>query len=77
MEDDNISKTPTKELDKTSFNSWDDEDLNLKQKLLRGIYSYGFEQPSPIQKEAIIPLINRKDIIAQAQSGTVKLVLLS
>ena len=72
MEDDNISKTLTKELDKTSFNSWDDEDLNLKQKLLRGIYSYGFEQPSPIQKEAIIPLINRKDIIAQAQSGTGK-----
>ena len=33
------------------FESWDDEDsLSLKINLLRGIYSYGFENPSPIQK---------------------------
>ena len=24
-------------------NSWDDENLDLKNNLLRGIYSYGFE----------------------------------
>lgn len=29
-------------------NNWDE--LNLKDDLLRGIYSYGFEKPSPIQK---------------------------
>ena len=27
----------------TKVNSWDDEKLNLKDELLRGIYSYGFE----------------------------------
>ena len=49
---------------------WDD--LNLKEELLRGIYAYGFEQPSEIQKKAIYPIINKKDVIAQAQSGTGK-----
>lgn len=53
-----------------SFEEWDD--VKIKKKLLRGIYGYGFEHPSPIQKKAIIPMINRRDIIAQAQSGTGK-----
>tara|TARA_X000000368_G_scaffold136250_1_gene106960 strand:+ start:1486 stop:2691 length:1206 start_codon:yes stop_codon:yes gene_type:complete len=53
---------------------WDDENLNLKQKLLRGIYAYGFENPSSIQKKALYPMTSRpaRDIIAQAQSGTGK-----
>lgn len=46
--------------------------LNLKEKLLRGIYAYGYEKPSSIQQKAIMPIINGKDIIAQAQSGTGK-----
>ena len=50
--------------------SWDD--FNLKHELLRGIYSYGFENPSEIQKKAIKPIIDGKDIIAQAQSGSGK-----
>uniref|UniRef100_A0A6C0AZ67 RNA helicase n=1 Tax=viral metagenome TaxID=1070528 RepID=A0A6C0AZ67_9ZZZZ len=49
---------------------WDD--LDIKPDLLRGIYSYGFEAPSPIQKKAIKPILLKKDIIAQAQSGTGK-----
>jgi len=48
------------------------EDMNLKKKLLKGIYKYGFEKPSIIQKKGIVPLIMKKDIIAQAQSGTGK-----
>lgn len=49
------------------------EDLpNIDTNILRGIYSYGFEDPSPIQRKAIIPIINKQDIIAQAQSGTGK-----
>ena len=52
------------------FNSWDE--LEITPDLLRGIYAYGFETPSPIQKKAIIPLIMKKDIIGQAQSGTGK-----
>lgn len=53
-----------------TIKSWDD--LNLKNNLLRGIYSYGFENPSPIQQKAIYPIIENKDIIAQSQSGTGK-----
>ena len=48
------------------------EDLDCKLELLRGIYAYGFESPSPIQKKAISPMFDGKDIIAQAQSGTGK-----
>ena len=53
------------------ISSWEELD-NVKLPLLRGIYSYGFENPSPIQKKAIVPMFNKKDIIAQAQSGTGK-----
>ena len=56
----------------TDFESWDDEHVELKTKLLRGIYAHGFENPSPIQKKAIIPLLQKNDVIAQAQSGTGK-----
>ena len=48
------------------------EDLDINDKLLRGIYSYGFEKPSNIQYKSI-PIINKSnDIIAQSQSGTGK-----
>lgn len=52
------------------ISSWDD--LNCDMNLLRGIYSYGFEEPSTIQKKTILPILNKRDIIAQAQSGTGK-----
>lgn len=48
------------------------DSMNLKESLLRGIYSYGFESPSAIQMQAIVPIIQKKDVIAQAQSGTGK-----
>ena len=48
------------------------DDFDLNDKLLRGIYSYGFENPSDIQCKAL-PIINSKrDLYAQAQSGTGK-----
>lgn len=50
--------------------TWDQ--LDLKPSILRGIYAYGFEQPSPIQRKAISPVICGRDVIAQAQSGTGK-----
>ena len=52
------------------IHSWDD--LDLDSKLLRGIYAYGFEDPSPIQQKAIKPIISGRDVVAQAQSGTGK-----
>ena len=50
--------------------TWDD--FGLKPELLRGIYTYGFENPSEIQKKAIPHIISGIDIIGQAQSGTGK-----
>ena len=55
-----------------TFNEWDDDAIDLKHKLMRGIYGNGFEQPSSIQKKAIGPFIAGHDMIAQAQSGTGK-----
>ncbi|PRQ60784.1 putative RNA helicase [Rosa chinensis] len=48
------------------------DDMCLKEELLRGIYNHGFEKPSAIQQRAIRPIIERRDVIAQAQSGTGK-----
>jgi|TARA_B110000285_G_scaffold208299_1_gene248381 translation initiation factor 4A len=53
-----------------SIINWDQ--LELKDNLLRGIYGQGFEEPSPIQRKSIGPMMTGKDIIAQAQSGTGK-----
>jgi translation initiation factor 4A len=50
-----------------SIENWDE--LNIKTELLRGIYAYGFEKPSEIQKKSIPIMIKGKDVIAQAQSG--------
>jgi len=48
------------------------EAMNLKDKLLRGIFAYDFSKPSAIQQRAIIPITKTRDVIAQAQSGTGK-----
>lgn len=46
---------------------WDD--LDISTDLLKGIYSYGFENPSEIQKKSIPVILSKQDVIAQAQSG--------
>ena len=57
--------------DYIELNGWDDiPDCNMN--VLRGVYAYGFENPSPIQQKAIPPMVDRRDMIAQAQSGTGK-----
>ena len=38
--------------------NWDD--LNCKPEILRGIYAYGFENPSPIQKKELFQLYKEK-----------------
>jgi len=57
--------------------NWDEsvdrfDDMGLKEEVLRGIYGYGFNKPSPIQMKGILPVIQGHDTIAQAQSGTGK-----
>lgn len=32
------------------------DDMHLRQDLLRGVYGYGYEKPSPIQQRAIVPI---------------------
>jgi len=54
-----------------SVQNWDDIP-NMSNSLLRGIYAYGYENPSSIQQQGIGPLSDGKDLIAQAQSGTGK-----
>jgi len=48
------------------------DDMDLPEDLLRGIYSFGFERPSAIQQRAIRPIVDGRDTIGQAQSGTGK-----
>jgi len=48
------------------------DDMGLKESLLRGIYAYGYEKPSAIQKQAITQVASGRDTLAQAQSGTGK-----
>lgn len=55
-----------------TFESWEDKNIEMKPKLLRGIYAYGFDSPSPIQQRAVLPIYHGRDILAQAQSGTGK-----
>lgn len=65
-----LSETTNEDSPVQIYNNWDDLDLNPN--LLRGIYAYGFEKPSPIQSKAIKPILDGHDLIAQAQSGTGK-----
>src|SRR3954454_15724898 len=47
-------------------------DLSLSQGLLTTVAELGYEEPTPIQAETIRPLIEGRDVIAQAQTGTGK-----
>ncbi|KAL4088657.1 hypothetical protein QTP88_023746 [Uroleucon formosanum] len=70
---------PTEDLSHVEFETSEDvevlttfDNMKLREDLVRGIYSYGFERPSAIQQRAIKPMIKGRDVIAQAQSGTGK-----
>jgi translation initiation factor 4A len=54
------------------YNSFEDPKLGLNDNILKGIYNYGFEKPSPIQRVAIKPIIDGNDIVIQSHSGTGK-----
>ncbi|MGD8506017.1 MAG: DEAD/DEAH box helicase [Candidatus Bathyarchaeota archaeon] len=48
------------------------EDLPLSLKVMRAIEDLGFSNLFPIQAQAIIPLLEGKDVIGQAETGTGK-----
>ena len=50
----------------------DFNDLPLSKDVLRGIKALGFEKPTPIQAQSIMPLLEGRDVIGQAQTGTGK-----
>jgi ATP-dependent RNA helicase DeaD len=47
-------------------------DLPLSPRVMRGVKELGFDELFPIQSQAIIPLLEGKDVIGQAQTGTGK-----
>ena len=47
-------------------------DLPLSSEVMKGIEEIGFSNLFPIQAQAIIPLLEGKDVIGQAQTGTGK-----
>ena len=46
--------------------------LGLRAELLRALTNLGYEEPTPIQQEAIPPLIAGNDLVGQAATGTGK-----
>ncbi len=48
------------------------EKLNLIEPVLRALKSEGYTQPTPIQEQAIPILLQRKDLLGCAQTGTGK-----
>src|SRR5512146_3588184 len=46
--------------------------LGLSPKLLDTLTSLGYEEPTPIQREAIPPLLAGRDLLAEAPTGTGK-----
>lgn len=48
------------------------ENLNLAEPIQRALKSEGYTQPTPIQKQAIPILLNHKDLLGCAQTGTGK-----
>ncbi|MBC3788102.1 DEAD/DEAH box helicase [Spirosoma utsteinense] len=47
-------------------------DLDISDELLQAVTDMGFTSPSPIQAEAIPPILAGRDVIGQAQTGTGK-----
>src|SRR3982074_833193 len=50
----------------------DFKDLGLAPDLLAALRDVGYESPSPIQEQAIPPLLEGRDVIGQAQTGSGK-----
>ena len=48
------------------------EELNLDERILRAVEDMGFEEASPIQASAIPVIMDDRDVVGQAQTGTGK-----
>ncbi|NLE09130.1 MAG: DEAD/DEAH box helicase [Dehalococcoidales bacterium] len=48
------------------------EKLNLNPSIMKGVHELGFVELTPIQEQSIPPILNGKDVIGLAQTGTGK-----
>jgi len=48
------------------------KDFNFSDSVIEGIEAMGFKEPTPVQQQAIGPIMQGKDVIACAQTGTGK-----
>lgn len=62
-----MTSIPTRDARSEAFAS-----LGLNESLLRAIAELGYEQPMPVQTEAIPILLAGRDVVVQAQTGTGK-----
>src|SRR5690606_20919657 len=47
-------------------------ELGLDDRLVAALLALGYEEPTPIQREAIPPLLTGRDVLGQAATGTGK-----
>lgn len=64
------SRQQTEDVTKRKGLEW--EEMYLDRNVLMGIFESGYEQPSPIQEEAIPVALTGRDILARAKNGTGK-----
>ena len=58
--------------DVTATKGLEFEEFYLKRELLMGIFEYGFENPTPVQEEAIPMALSGRDVLARSKNGTGK-----
>jgi len=63
---------PTEPATPPAFHQKGFDDLGLAAPILAAVRDVGYERPSPIQLAAIPPLLEGKDVLGQAQTGTGK-----
>lgn len=64
--------TPSKELSSLKTVNMSFHQLGLSKSLLRAIEKKGYTEPSPIQGKAIPKILERRDVLASAQTGSGK-----
>ncbi|MET8908034.1 DEAD/DEAH box helicase [Micromonospora sp. NPDC004551] len=64
--------TPTDPAPATDDDAAAFADLGLRTELLKALAVLGYEEPTPIQREAIPPLLAGRDLLGQAATGTGK-----
>ena len=55
-----------------TFEDFDDMTPPLDESILRGIVAYGFEKPSLVQQNVLVPLLKGRDCLIRSNAGTGK-----